>query len=144
MKNGMGRNLFLLMFTAFICGCTSSSKSKTKAKESQDPGHFDINVSMQPHLPKARQCYLEALAKNRNLVGGLSFSWEIRGDGLAQNIKKIKDSKSLKSKSLQNCLTKLIAQTEFAMPPLNTIYQVHYHFLFDADFKKSGLIIKEM
>lgn len=144
MNFGRRRTLFVLFLLLVVCSCASPEKSKKKPVSFQKSHDFDINQSMQPQMQKVRQCYLDAVAKNKKLKGPLSFTWEIHEDGLVQNIKKMKEPKSLNNKTFEKCLSNIIARTDFPAPPQNAVYHVQYHFVFDSDFRKSGLIIKEM
>lgn len=138
------KSLLMVMPFLFLglVGCSSPPKKTKVITKSHE--HIDINLSMQPRLILVRQCYLEAIAKNKKLSGPMSFIWEIHKGGVARKVKVVPGPKTLKNVPMENCLAKVIAKTDFQEPPENAVIQVSYNFVFEANYKNSSLIIREM
>lgn len=142
MNEGMKSSLVIKLVLLFILvGCSSSPKKSKVITKGED--RIDINLSMQPRLFLVRQCYLDAVSKNKKLSGPMRFTWEIHKGGVARKVKIVPGRKTLKNVVMQNCLSNIIAKTDFQEPPENTVIQVSYHFAFESNFKNSGLVIRE-
>lgn len=135
--------LIMIMPLLFLnlVGCSSPSKKTKVITQGED--RIDINMSMRPRLFLVRQCYLDAISRNKKLSGPMNFTWEIHKGGVAQKIKVIPGRKTLKNVAMENCLSQIIAKTDFQEPPENAVIQVTYNFVFEANYKNSGLVIRE-
>lgn len=82
------------------------------------------------HMRAIKACYQAALNKDPGLFGKIVMSFEISGNGQAQNVKPVPSRSTLHSREVASCLVTRFGRMRFPTPPRGQVPEVTFPFVF--------------